>query len=187
MVGRQARLAMRLAVRAPLTGVPFHPAPRPRTARSVVGGARHASEGLCGPRVPQVFGLVLYDRGSGFSDAERIEHRRNGVRRLSLFYCDPLRASRRRGPNSAEKLRIPAEGQDRLRRADHATWRRTQAREQLPAREDGLDGARGPRGARAAPTACSTHTASGGSTGSEPDAGPRSARRSRSEAAGPAE
>lgn len=61
---------------------------------------------VCGPRFPQMFGLVITDRGPEFSDVERIEHGKNGVKRLSLYFCDPMQSQQKgRAERCHEELR----------------------------------------------------------------------------------
>lgn len=46
-------------------------------------------------RVPADVRLVITDRGPKFSDVERIEHGKNGVKRLSLYFCDPIQSQQK--------------------------------------------------------------------------------------------
>ena len=53
-----------------------------------------------------MFGLVIADRGSEFSYVERIEHGKNGVKRLSLYFCDPMQSQQKgRAERCHEELR----------------------------------------------------------------------------------
>lgn len=81
------------------------------TAASVAA-ALDSVQALCGPMFERVCGTILADRGSEFADAERIEHGRNGMRRCSLYYCDPLRSNQKGGceKNHAELRRILPKG-----------------------------------------------------------------------------
>lgn len=90
--GRDSQCILTLFVRR--IGFQFYILLPDKSARSVVEAVDTLQE-LCGPRFSQAFGLVLCDRGSEFSDAERIEHGRNGTKRLSLFYCDPLQSQQK--------------------------------------------------------------------------------------------
>jgi len=60
-------------------------------------------ESLCGDRFEEAFGIVLFDRGHEFLDAERIEAGRDGGRRCRAFYCDPLKPGQKGG---AEKCHV---------------------------------------------------------------------------------
>lgn len=91
-LGRDSQCILTLFVRR--IGFQFYVLLPDKTARSVVE-ALDTLQALCGPRFSQVFGLLLCDRGSEFSDAERMEHGRNGVKRLSLYYCDPLQSQQK--------------------------------------------------------------------------------------------
>ena len=91
-LGRDSQCVLTLFVRR--IGFQFYVLLPDKTARSVVE-ALDTLQALCGPRFSQVFGLLLCDRGSEFSDAERMEHGRNGVKRLSLYYCDPLQSQQK--------------------------------------------------------------------------------------------
>ena len=76
-----------------------------KTARCVVE-AIDTLQAVCGPRFPQMFGLVITDRGPEFSDVERIEHGKNGVKRLSLYFCDPMQSQQKgRAERRHEELR----------------------------------------------------------------------------------
>ena len=90
--GRDSQCILTLFVRR--IGFQFYILLPDKSATSVVEALDTLQE-LCGPRFSQAFGLILCDRGSEFSDAERIEHGRNGVKRLSLFYCDPLQSQQK--------------------------------------------------------------------------------------------
>lgn len=92
VVGRQGRDSQRiLTLFVRRIGFQFYILPPNKSATSVVETLDTLQE-LCGPRFSQAFGLILCDHGSEFSDAERTEHDRNGVKRLSLFYCDQLKS-----------------------------------------------------------------------------------------------
>lgn len=76
-----------------------------KTARCVVE-AIDTLQAVCGPRFSQMFGLVIADRGSEFSYVERIEHGKNGVKRLSLYFCDPMQSQQKgRAERCHEELR----------------------------------------------------------------------------------
>ena len=55
----------------------------------------------CGKRFGTIFPIMLTDRGSEFSDVERIERDRNGKKRLSLYFCNPSQSQQK---GRAEKL-----------------------------------------------------------------------------------
>lgn len=44
---------------------------------------------------PKVFPIFLCDRGSEFSDPERIEHSRNAKPRAKVYFCDPLQSQQK--------------------------------------------------------------------------------------------
>ena len=76
-----------------------------KTARCVVE-AIDTLQAVCRPRFSMMFGLVIADRGSEFSDVERIEHGKNGVKRLSLYFCDPMQSQQKgRAERCHEELR----------------------------------------------------------------------------------
>lgn len=50
---------------------------------------------LYGERFGKVFGLVVCDRGTEFSNPERIERGRNGKQRLRLYYADPQQSQQK--------------------------------------------------------------------------------------------
>ena len=52
-------------------------------------------ESLCGELFPKVFPIFLCDRGSEFSDPERIEHSRNAKPRAKVYFCDPLQSQQK--------------------------------------------------------------------------------------------
>lgn len=52
-------------------------------------------ESLCGELFPKVFPISLCDRGSEFSDPERIEHSRNAKPRAKVYFCDPLQSQQK--------------------------------------------------------------------------------------------
>ena len=87
----------------------------PDKSGSSVAGALDSLQDLCGPRFSRLFGIVLTDRGSEFSDAERIERGRDGRVRLRLYYCDPNRSQQKgRAERNHEELRriLPKGGTD---------------------------------------------------------------------------
>lgn len=47
---------------------------------------------------------VLTDRGSEFSDADRLEHRADGSFRKPVFYCDPMRAGQKGSLENSHEL-----------------------------------------------------------------------------------
>lgn len=67
----------------------------PRKAARCVVEAVDALQAVCGPGFPQMFGLVITDRGPEFSDVERVGHGKNGVKRLSLCFCDPTQSQQK--------------------------------------------------------------------------------------------
>lgn len=76
-----------------------------KSARSVAEAVDGLQE-VCGEAFSRVFGLVLCDRGSEFGDPERIETGKNGVKRLRLYYCDPLQSQQKgRCERGHEELR----------------------------------------------------------------------------------
>ena len=102
-LGRDERCILALFVRR--IGFQFYILLPSKSARSVVE-AIDALQSVCGPRFSQMFGLVVTDRGTEFSDVERIEHGRNGVKRLSLYFCDPLQSQQKaRAERCHEELR----------------------------------------------------------------------------------
>lgn len=44
---------------------------------------------LLGPKFDEIFEIVLTDRGASFLDASKLEYDRKGVKRCSIYYCDP--------------------------------------------------------------------------------------------------
>ena len=102
-LGRDEQRILTLFVRR--IGFQFYILLPSRTARCVVE-AVDALQSVCGARFSQVFGLVVADRGTEFSDVERIEHGKNGVKRLSLYFCDPLQSQQKgRAERCHEELR----------------------------------------------------------------------------------
>ena len=78
----------------------------PRKAARCVVEAIDTLQTVCGPGFPQMFGLVITDRGPEFGDVERIEHGKNGVKRLSLYFCDPMQSQQKgRTERCHEELR----------------------------------------------------------------------------------
>ena len=76
-----------------------------RSSRCVVE-AIDTLQSVCGARFSQTFGLFITDRGAEFSDVERMEHGRNGVKRLSPCFCDPLQSQQKaRAERCHEELR----------------------------------------------------------------------------------
>ena len=63
-------------------------------ARNIVE-ALDMIEDLCGSDFANTFSLILADRGKEFSDTERIEHSKNGIKRCSVYYCDAQRSDQR--------------------------------------------------------------------------------------------
>ena len=95
-----------------------------KTTESVIH-AIDTFQDIYGTRFGKVFSLVVCDRGSEFADAERIEHGKNGKRRLRLYYTDPQRSQQkpRAERRHAELRRILPKGKidfDRLTGRDMA-------------------------------------------------------------------
>ena len=65
-----------------------------KTSKNVVA-AIDMLESLCGELFPKVFPIFLCDRGSEFSDPERIEHSRNAKPRAKVYFCDPLQSQQK--------------------------------------------------------------------------------------------
>ena len=65
-----------------------------KTSKNVVA-AIDMLESLCGELFPKVFPIFLCDRGSEFSDPERIEHSMNAKPRAKVYFCDPLQSQQK--------------------------------------------------------------------------------------------
>lgn len=65
-----------------------------KTTESVIH-AIDTFQDIYGTRFGKVFSLVVCDRGSELADAERIEHGKNGKRRLRLYYTDPQQSQQK--------------------------------------------------------------------------------------------
>lgn len=52
-------------------------------------------QALCGKMYPRLFGLILMDRGTEFSNVLRMEHGRDGQKRGSVYFCDPLQSQQK--------------------------------------------------------------------------------------------
>lgn len=79
-----------------------------RTCEAMVSGIDRLDK-LLGPDLfTETAGVILTDRGSEFTAAEKFEMRTDGTRRTHIFYCDPM-ASCQKGnvENSHELLRRP--------------------------------------------------------------------------------
>ena len=48
--------------------------------------------------------MILTDRGSEFGDPEGLETGIDGIRRTAIYYCDPMRSSRKGGVENAHTL-----------------------------------------------------------------------------------
>lgn len=76
-----------------------------KTSGSVVSAIDTLQE-VYGPRFGKVFGILLTDRGCEFADVERMEHGRNGRKRLSVYFCDPSQSQQKgRAERNHEELR----------------------------------------------------------------------------------
>lgn len=84
----------------------------PSKETSEVARAFDELQELCGDLFPRLFGTVLADRGTEFYGAERIEHGRNGVKRCSLYFCDPQQSHQKAAceKNHVELRRILPKG-----------------------------------------------------------------------------
>ena len=51
-----------------------------------------------------VFGVCLTDRGSEFGDPAKLETGLDGVERMSVYYCDPMRSNQKGGLEEAHTL-----------------------------------------------------------------------------------
>lgn len=51
-----------------------------------------------------VFGICLTDRGSEFGDPNALETGINGIERMSLYYCDPMRSNQKGGIEEVHTL-----------------------------------------------------------------------------------
>ena len=51
-----------------------------------------------------IFELCLTDRGSEFGDPEKLETGINGIERMSVYYCDPMRSGQKGGIEEAHTL-----------------------------------------------------------------------------------
>lgn len=52
-------------------------------------------QALCGKMYPRLFGLIPTDRGTELSDVTRMEHGRDGRKRGSVYFCDPLQSQQK--------------------------------------------------------------------------------------------
>lgn len=55
-------------------------------------------------RFPTVFGVCLTDRGSEFGDPDKLETGVNGMQRMSVYYCDPMRSGQKGGIEETHTL-----------------------------------------------------------------------------------
>lgn len=51
-----------------------------------------------------LFGTILTDRGSEFGDPTSLETGMNGIRRASIYYCDPMRSNQKGGIEQAHTM-----------------------------------------------------------------------------------
>lgn len=79
-----------------------------------VKAALDAVEAYCGGAFPDVFPVILGDRGSEFLDYLKIEVGLDGSRRTRMFYCDPVRPGQKGAceKNHVELRRILPKGTD---------------------------------------------------------------------------
>lgn len=90
-----------------------------------VVGALNDLESLCGKMYPRLFGTILTDRGTEFSDVIGIERDRHGRKRTDLYFCNPTQ-SQQKGAcerNHVELRRILPKGKtdfDALTKSDMA-------------------------------------------------------------------
>ena len=52
-------------------------------------------QALLGPDFEDVFEIVLTDRGEAFKNHEKLEYGKNGVKRCSVYYCDPQNSNQK--------------------------------------------------------------------------------------------
>lgn len=69
-------------------------------------------QSLLGDSFAELFEVILTDRGSEFKDHQKIEYGKNGVKRCSVYYCDPQRSDQKGfcERNHAELRRIIPKG-----------------------------------------------------------------------------
>lgn len=76
----------------------------PNHTSECVIGALDWIESLCGDRFKEIFGVILTDRGSEFSNFEAMERSiKRRTRRCRVYYCDPMRSGQK---GSCEKNHV---------------------------------------------------------------------------------